>query len=60
LNKKPRTRPVKSPGERRRREKAQKKRLAALVGDGAVAGMSPLAVREVLKRPARIRRSAAG
>ena len=55
LNKKPITRPKKSEGERRRRQKTQKVRLAKLVGmDPKVAArMEPLVVRNMLKRPKR-------
>lgn len=59
LNKKPRTRPVKSEGDRRRRQKVQKKRLTKLGMDAAcVARMDPKDVRELLKRPARIKPAA--
>lgn len=60
LNKKPRTRPVKSEGDKRRREKTQLKRLVALGVDEAVASkMNAGAVREALKRPAKIKATAA-
>jgi hypothetical protein len=59
LNKKPRTRPVKSEGDRRRRQKVQKARLSKLGVDAAVvAKMSPHKVRELLTRPARVARPA--
>jgi len=53
LRKKPKTRPKKSDGERRRRQKAQKTRLAKLTGldPQAVAKMPPVAVRNMLQRP---------
>jgi hypothetical protein len=61
LNKKPRTRPVKSEGDRRRRQKVQKRRLEKLgVDAAAVARMNPRQVRDKLKLPARISRPAAG
>ncbi len=62
LNKKPRTRPVKSEGERRRRQKVQKTRLAKKMGVAfsKVAKLEPLVVRETLKRPAKIVKSKAG
>lgn len=55
LNKKPITRPKKSEGDRRRRQKAQKTRLAKLLGmDPKVAAkMEPLVVRTMLQRPKR-------
>ncbi len=56
LRKKPRTRPVKSAGERRRRERVQRRRLVGLgVPPEAVDKMNAGQVREALKRPARIR-----
>lgn len=55
LHKKPRTRPVKSEGDRRRRQRVQKKRLAGLGVDAAVvAKMDPKKVRNMLKLPAKI------
>jgi len=62
LNKKPRTRPVKSEGERRRRQKVQKARLAKKMGVevAKIAKLEPLVVRETLKRPAKIVKAAAG
>lgn len=60
LNKKPRTRPTKSEGDRRRREKTQLKRLVALGVDAEKAGkMTAGAVREALKRPAKIKAAVA-
>ena len=60
LNKKPRTRPVKQAGDRRRRQKTQLKRLVALgVDAGKAAGMTAGAVRTALKRPAKIKAAAA-
>ena len=55
LNKKPITRPKKSEGDRRRRQKAQKARLAKLGMDAAVvAKMEPLVVRTMLLRPKKV------
>ena len=53
LNKKPITRPKKSEGNRRRRQRAQKLRLARLLGlDPKVAAkMEPVVVRNMLKYP---------
>jgi hypothetical protein len=60
LHKKPRTRPTKSEGERRRRQKTQKARLVKLGMDSAVvAKMQPDQVRELLKRPANIAKPSA-
>ena len=56
LNKKPRTRPVKSEGERRRRQANQAKRLVALGIPGeTVKAMQPGDIRSVLLRPAKAR-----
>lgn len=56
LRKKSRTRPTKSEGDRRRRQKVQKRRLVALGVDSAVAAkMEPLVVRTLLKRPTKVR-----
>ena len=55
LNKKPRTRPVKSEGQRRRRRKVQKARLVKLGMDQkVVAKLDPLDVRIFLKRPQQV------
>jgi hypothetical protein len=60
LNKKPRTRPVKREGDRKRRQKTQLKRLVALGVDAdQAAKMNPGDVRTALKRPARIKTAAA-
>ena len=60
LNKKPRTRPTKSEGERRRRDKTHLTRLVALGVDAAEAGkMTAGAVREALKRPAAVKKAVA-
>ncbi|MGI6100400.1 MAG: hypothetical protein GX174_01835 [Lentisphaerae bacterium] len=60
LHKKPRTRPVKSTGERRRREKTQLKRLVALGVDAdEAAKMSAGAVRTALKRPEKVKAAVA-
>jgi hypothetical protein len=56
LNKKPRTRPVKSEGERRRRQKVQKKRLIGLgVAVADAQKLVPETVRIMLKRPAKVK-----
>jgi hypothetical protein len=53
-NKAPRTRPKKTPSQRRRREKAQRARLVALgVPASSVDAMGAERVRELLKRPAK-------
>ena len=55
LNKKPITRPKKSEGDRRRRQKAQKARLTKLgMTAGVVAKMDPLVVRTMLQRPKKV------
>jgi hypothetical protein len=55
-NAKPRTRPKKKQGDRRRREKVQKIRLIKLGADEkAVNAMNPKEVRDMLKRPARVK-----
>jgi hypothetical protein len=60
LNKKPRTRPVKQAGDRRRRQKTQLKRLVALGVDAdKAAKLSAGAVRTALKRPAKVKAAAA-
>jgi hypothetical protein len=60
LNKKPRTRPTKSEGDRRRREKTQLKRLVALGVDAEKAAkMTAGAVRQALKRPAAVKKAVA-
>ena len=60
LNKKSRVRPTKSPGERRRRQKAQRTRLAKLgVAAEVVAKMQPNVVRKMLTRPAKVKKAAA-
>ena len=54
LNKKPRTRPVKSEGERRRRKAAQAKRLVELgIPEETVGAMQPNDIRTALLRPAK-------
>jgi len=53
LNKAPKTRPKKSEGERRRREKNQRRRLVELGMDAdEVAKMNGSQLRALLKRPA--------
>jgi hypothetical protein len=55
LNKKPKTRPKKKAGDRRRREMNQKRRLVALgLDQDVVAKMNYRQVRDLLKRPARV------
>lgn len=55
LNKKPISRPKKSEGDRRRRQKAQKARLTRLGMDAAVvAKMEPLVVRTMLQHPRKV------
>ncbi len=54
---KPLTRPVKSACERRRRNKVQKKRLVALgVPEASARKLKASEVREMLRRPARIKK----
>ncbi len=54
LNKKPATRPVKSVGERRRRDAVQRKRLVALGMDEAtVAKLNAVQIRDFLRTPAK-------
>lgn len=48
----------KNPGDRRRRQKVQRRRLVALgVSEDAVAKMNPKQVRTLLKRPAKIKKA---
>ena len=55
LRKKPITRPKKSEGDRRRRQKAQKARLTRLGMDAAVVSkMEPLVVRTMLQNPKKV------
>ena len=52
LNKAPKTRPKKSPSERARRERTQKKRLVALgLNEERVAKMNSREIKDLLKRP---------
>lgn len=61
LGRKQRTRLVKGPSERRRREKVQKKRLIALgVAAERVEKMTTKEVRDLLKRPKTVQRSLLG
>lgn len=54
LNKKPATRPVKSLGERRRRDALQRKRLVALGMDEAVViKLNAVQIRDLLRTPAK-------
>lgn len=60
LNKKPRTRPVKAAGDKRRREKTQLKRLVALGMDEEKAGkLTTGAVRAALRHPEAVKKAAA-
>ena len=60
LNKKPRTRPVKSASERKRRQKTQLKRLVGLgVPADKAAKMNSGQVRTALRRPLRTKAAAA-
>ena len=60
LNKAPRTRPIKSQGEKHRRTKAQRARLVKLgLGEETVAKMQPEAVRKLVQRPAKVKKSVA-
>lgn len=52
LNKKPATRPVKSAGERRRRDVVQRKRLVAMgIDEATVAKLNAVQVRDYLRTP---------
>ena len=56
LNKAPRTRPTKKAGDRRRRETVQRRRLVALgLEEDLVKQMNTSEVRELLKKPAKLR-----
>ena len=56
LNKKPRTRPVKSEGARRRREAVQAQRLVALgIPQETVDAMQPGHIRTALLRPFKVK-----
>lgn len=60
LHKKPRTRPVKSAGARRRRQKVQRIRLIGLgIGESEAQKMGPKEVRDMLKRPAVVKKTVA-
>lgn len=60
LNKKPRTRPVKSMGETRRRQKVQKLRLIGLgVAEDEAQKLGPDKVRILLKRPEAVKKTVA-
>ena len=60
LNKAPRTRPIKSQGEKRRRIKAQRARLVRFgLAEEAVAKMQPEAVRKLVQKPAKVKKSVA-
>lgn len=56
LNKNPRTRPIKSPGEKRRRTKAQRARLIKLgMDEASVAKLQPQEVRALVQGPKRLK-----
>ncbi|MDD4101735.1 MAG: hypothetical protein PHU80_03775 [Kiritimatiellae bacterium] len=58
LNKHPRTRPIKSPSEKRRRSKVQRARLVKLGVDAdTVAKMQPENVRKLILKPAKVKKS---
>jgi len=60
LNKAPRTRPIKSQGEKRRRIKAQRARLVKLgLGEEDVAKMQPEEVRKRVQKPAKVKKAVA-
>ena len=60
LNKDPRTRPIKSQGDKARRTKAQRARLVKLGMDEAVvANMQPEDVRKQAMRPAEVKKALA-
>lgn len=60
LNKDPRTRPIKSQGEKRRRSKVQRARLVKLGMDVVVvAKMQPVDVRKLVQHPKQIKKSLA-
>lgn len=53
-------RPVKKVSDKKRRQKAQRKRLAALgVPEAQLKKMNPLQVRTLLKRPAKVKKALA-
>lgn len=53
-------RPVKKVSDKKRRQKVQRKRLAALgVPEAKIKKMNPLQVREMLKRPAKLKKKLA-
>ena len=57
LNKHPRTRPIKSPSEKRRRSKVQRARLVKLGMDAeTVAKMQPEDVRKMVMKPAKVKK----
>ena len=60
LNKKPRTRPVKATGDKRRREKTQLKRLVALgMDEDKAKKLTTGAVRAALRHPKAVEKAAA-
>jgi len=59
LNKDPRTRPIKSQGEKRRRSKAQRARLVKLgLSKDVVAKMQTEEVRKLVQRPVKVKKMA--
>ena len=57
LNKAPRTRPIKSQGEKKRRNKAQRARLVKFGMDAAVVEkMQPEDVRQLVQRPVEVKK----
>jgi hypothetical protein len=60
FNKKPRTRPIKTPSEKARKQKAQRARLVKLGMDTViVAKMQPEDVRKLCLRPAKVEKMVA-
>jgi len=56
FNKAPKTRPKKKPTDKRRRERVHRQRLLALGVDAEVIRqMDPKAIRQMLKRPTRVK-----
>jgi hypothetical protein len=60
LNKDPRTRPIKSQGEKRRRAKAQRARLVKMgMDEETVAKMQPDVVHKLVQKPTKVKKSLA-
>lgn len=60
LNKNPRTRPIKSIGERRRRQKAQRARLVKLgMDETVVAKLQPNILRSLVQKPTKVKKMVA-